>query len=75
MAGTSDGAKKRWANEKLNGNIESVRARLSKAGQATGAKGFGSETVGSDGLTGKERAEIAAQESARKRAGGDNAPT
>lgn len=76
MAGTSEGAKKRWANEKLHGNIENVRARLSKAGSATGAKGFGSETIGSDGLTGSERAQIAAQETARKKVEGkDSAST
>lgn len=74
MAGTKAGANKRWANEKLNGNIENVRQRLSKAGSVSAPKGFGSEKVGSDGMTGKERAEIAAQESARVR-GDKNAST
>lgn len=69
MAGTKAGAQKRWENERLNGNIENVRKRLSEAGSAVGEKGFGSKKVGVDGMTGKERAEIAAQESARVRGG------
>ena len=69
----SAAAKKRWENERQKGNIEGVRERLRKAGQAKGEKGFGSQEIGADGLTGTERAQLAAQEAARKKSEGKDA--
>lgn len=66
MAGTYEGGKKAAATNKKEYG-DDFYARIGKmGGEASKAGGFASEKVGSDGLTGKERARIAGAKGGRK---------
>lgn len=59
MGQTSEGAKKAYQNRIARLGIDSVRNMQSRGGKASTPGGFGTDKVGEDGLTGKERARIA----------------
>lgn len=66
MGGTKAGfqkARQTMINKKFNGDeqayIEWCRQRGARGGQNGNTGGFASQIIGSDGLTGKQRAEVA----------------
>lgn len=59
MAGTVEGGTKASITNKKRYGEDFYRTIGGIGGRAAGSKGFASENVGSDGLTGRQRAKIA----------------
>lgn len=60
MSGTKEGARKRLEKLRKEHDPEWFKQNASKAGKAGGnGKGYASEKVGKDGLTGRQRAALA----------------
>lgn len=70
MSGSQEGARKRV--EKWRKNPSKLARRMSAVAKKQRGGGFGSDTVGSDGLTGKERAKIAGKKARQAQQKEDN---
>lgn len=66
MSGTTEGGRKAAAANKARYGEDFYKRIAAKGGRAGHNGGFGSEKVGKDGLTGRERSRIAGAKGGRK---------